>query len=223
MKLFCGPEFDIRLFDFNLPEYPNLKGHTETIFNKLNHITKNYKIGILVSGGLDSALLYYLLLKENFDIGSKFSITPYTILRKEGSRHYAIKTINHIHQHFNLPVIELNCVGDNTLPEIQQVESGVDAALKENDFVYVGIIEAREEHSEGWTRYKFKETFRRKYPLLNLQKSHIVDLIYKSGIESVIPYTHSCAINELVPCEKCNGCKERTWGFDQIKIVDCFY
>ena len=218
MKYECGPSYDRRIIDFSLPKYPkNIQTNASNLYCKLHDIKKNYKIGVLVSGGIDSALLYYILLKENQSLQEQFTITPYTILRKEGSKNYALKVINYINCLFNQPYISLNVVGNPNLPEIQQVESGAIEVLKENDFLYIGIIEAKPEHSVNWVRHKFIESYRRKYPFMNLQKSHIIDLFYLLNVEGILPLTHSCAVNELTPCLECNGCKEREWGFLEIK------
>ncbi|NBP00413.1 MAG: hypothetical protein EBU90_09880, partial [Proteobacteria bacterium] len=215
------PLWDRRYLDFELPVYTPISNPIlENLYRRSQKLKRDYRIGVLVSGGLDSALLYYLMLLENQRTGNKFIITPYTILRKEGSKNYAIKVINHIHNLFLLNHIDLNIVGDNQLEEIQQVESGAKDVLIENDFVYIGIIESRPEHSINWLRGKFTETVRRRYPLLNLQKSHIIDLFYKFNLVSLIPITHSCAVRELVPCLNCNGCNERSWGFKEMKITD---
>lgn len=218
MNFNLGPLHDRRTISISLPKYPESPS-AKRVFSNLHGLTFNYKIGVLVSGGLDSAILYYLLLKLNME-NNYFQITPYTILRKEGSKNYAIKVINHIHNLLNLNSIELNLVGNNTLPEVQQVDSGVKDILQKNDFAFVGIIEARPEHSIGWQRFKFYPTQRIKYPLLNLQKSHIVDLIYQNNLESILSVTHSCAIDELVPCGYCNGCNERSWGFKEMGRID---
>jgi len=214
MLINCGPQTDQRILNFNLPFYNNFKH--ENLYKKLTKLQKNYRIGILVSGGLDSALLYYLLLLENQNTESKFNITPYTILRKEGSRYYAIKVINYINSLFNIKPTELNIVGDNSLPEIQQVESGVSDVLKYNDYIYLGIIDSRPEHLVGWNKPNFVETIRRKYPLIGLQKCHIIDLIYKFNLSKLFEITHSCIQNEITPCKLCNGCMERNWGFTML-------
>lgn len=217
MKIECGPKHDKRILNFILPVYPDtIAKSVLNIYCKIHGISRNYKIGVLVSGGIDSALLYYLLLYENQFLKKKFEITPYTILRKEGSKNYAIKVINYINSIFNIPCHTLNVVGDATLSEFQQVESGAIEVLLFNDFLYTGIIEARPEHSINWIRHKFSETFRKKYPLLHLQKSHVIDLIYTLSLEPIFQITHSCAVNEITPCLECNGCRERKWGFLEL-------
>ena len=221
MLIECGPDHDKRFLNFTLPVYFDPASPTlSKMFFAAKGMRKNHRIGILVSGGIDSALLYFLLLKENHLLGNPYTITPYTILRKEGSRNYALKVINHINTIVGLPQQELSIVGNNTLPEIQQVDSGVMEIQLSNDFVYVGVIESREEHSIGWYRHNFQESERIKYPLRNLQKSHVIDLIYQFNIESVLPLTHSCAIDEINLCGYCNGCHERVWGFTEIGKID---
>lgn len=216
MQLTCGPNYDLRQFTLELPKYPSLSPRVEKSYLRNLGLRKNYNIGVLVSGGIDSAVLYYLLLDQHTKQGSKFSITPYTILRKEGSKFYAKGVINHIHNIFNLPNIELNVVGDPEQPELAQVNTGVRDILEHNDFVYLGIIESKPEHSLNWIRPTFTETDRIRYPFLKLQKSHVIDILYKYNLEVLLELTHSCAVDERTPCGHCNGCREREWGISQL-------
>lgn len=220
MILECGPKHDRRTLSLALPNIINLENKLiQNLYNKVNRLVSGNEIGILISGGIDSAILYFLLIKENMNTGNRFNITPFTMLRKEGSRYYANGVINWIHSYYGLPTIDLNLIGDNTLPEIQQVESAVTEVLhRQVDYVYLGIIESRPEHSINWTRHKFKETFNRKYPFLNLQKSHVIDLYIQFNLFGLLQLTHSCAINEQVKCGYCNGCNERAWGLQEMNI-----
>ncbi len=206
----------------NLPERPSFNNpETLKIYKRLYKLYGNDKIGVLVSGGMDSALLYFLLMKLNLESGNTYRIKPYTILRKEGSRNYAIKVIDWIHDYFSLPRTQLNIVGDNSLPEIQQVESGVREILaRKIDYVYVGIIKSRPEHSIGWNRYEFKESLRIRYPFLDLEKCHVLDLFRSFDTLDLLNYTHSCAVDEINHCGVCNGCNERSWAFDVLEIKD---
>jgi len=220
MDITCGPINDQRKFKLELPFVPNTTQPLHFLYKKTHKLINNDTIGVLISGGIDSAILYYTLLKENLESGNKFKIIPYTILRKEGSRYYAKNVINYIHKQFNLPEINLNIIGDNTLPEIKQVESGIaDILYKQVDYVYLGLIENRKEHLVGWHRFKFTETFHLRYPLLNLQKSHVIDLYVKLNQLNLLKLTYSCAINEIDACGTCNGCLERSWGLNQLNLI----
>jgi hypothetical protein len=208
MIIECGPDNDRRILNLSLPKY-----------HKIQPWNKNS--GVLVSGGIDSALLYYLLLKQNQEQGNTHNIKAYTILRKEGSRQYALPVINHINSLFNLPEQELITVGDNTLDEPIQVSSGmVEITHKKlSHVVYVGAIDTLDIHLVGWHRIPVRESDRFKYPLMNLNKSHIIDLVYQLGQQHLFKLTHSC-IYETGRCNICNGCNERQWGFDQLGRTD---
>lgn len=217
MLINCGPKHDIRTLDLQLPFLQKFANPSvKHLYRKLHGLNKENEIGILFSGGADSSLLYFLLLEEHLTTQSPYKFTPYTILR-EGSRIHARGILNWIHRYYGLEEIDLNVVGNNTLPNHQQVESGVrEILLDKADFIYLGIIESRPEHSQGWWRHKFEETFQRKYPFLNLQKSHIIDLYYKKGLIDLLSITFSCNLNQDLPCNKCNGCLERQWGINEI-------
>lgn len=217
MIINCGPKHDIRTLNLQLPPQPQFSNTlAKNLYRKLNGLNKENEIGVLFSGGADSALLYFLLLEEHLNTQSSYRFTPYTILR-EGSRIHAQSVINWIHRYYGLAETALNVVGDPQLPDHQQVESGVrEILLGKADFVFLGIIESRPEHSHGWWRHKFEETLQRKYPLLNLQKSHIIDLYYQKNLKDLLAITFSCNLSQHQPCNRCNGCLERNWGINEI-------
>lgn len=201
IDILCGPSNDIRRFQFDLPPTP-------------------LKLGVFVSGGIDSALLYYMMLKLNRELGHKHTIIPYTIMRLEGSRTHALPVISYISSQFGIDA-QLNIIGDNTLPEDQQVKSGILEALHKLkiDITYVGVIDQLPIHMVGWDTKKPIEGPQFKMPLANINKSHVIDLINKLGQQHLFNITHSC-IYELSRCNICNGCNERSWGFAQLGIYD---
>ena len=177
------------------------------------------RVGVLVSGGMDSALLYYLLVKLNAEAGFTHKITPYTILRKDGSPQYAPDIINYVHDLFNLPQTTTEIVGDPALSENMQVETGATDALKKSNILYMGLIEELAAFTIGWRDpIKWNNSDSRLYPLTDLTKSHIVDLIVQFKQEKLFELTHSC--NMPGKCYNCNGCNERSWGFEQMGYAD---
>jgi hypothetical protein len=201
MKLVCGPAHDSRSLELWLPA--------------------EKKLGVCVSGGVDSTLLYYLLLKEQQDTNSNHKITPIVVHRKEGSKVYARPVIKQINQLFGVtnPVHRL---GVTTLPESQQVASAVEQGYKilGLDSVYVGVITNRPEHTVGFDPVVIPKLERFYTPFLHLEKSHVIDIYYQMSIQSLLEYTHSCDQSETDQCGTCNGCRERAWGFDQIHQHD---
>ena len=201
IDILCGPADDIRRFRFELPE-------------------ESLKLGVLVSGGIDSALLYYLLLKLNSECGNRHEIIPYSVMRREGSRTFAEPVISYISGLFGKKM-PLTVVGNNELPEDKQVKSGVYEALIRHrvDIVYVGVIEQLPAHMVGWSPIPASESSRFKMPFVHLNKSHIIDLVYQVGQEHLLDITHSC-IFDTGRCVTCNGCREREWAFTLLGKKD---
>jgi hypothetical protein len=201
MLINCGPAYDRRTLILDLPP--------------------TSKIGVLVSGGIDSALLYYLLLDIKQQTNSPIEITPIVIHRKEGSKHFARPIVERINQIFDI-YKKPKQLGNTMLPEPQQVASAVMHAfsLLQLETVYVGVISNRPEHLIGFDPIPIVEHPSVQTPFKNLEKSHVVDIYYQLGIEHILPFTHSCDQHETVACGSCNGCRERAWGFNQIGKQD---
>lgn len=202
MQFTCGPESDKRSAIITLPDEPK-------------------KIGVLVSGGLDSAILYYLILAENEQLGNIHEIVPLTVLRKEGSKNFAKLVVAHVNDYFKKDYVDPIIVGDPSLPEEEQVKSGVLDAVRLKIYrVYCGIIEQLPQHMVDWYPIPYKESKLFKAPLAHLNKSHIVDLIVQLNQTALFHITHSCSAHEISRCRNCNGCNERQWAFEQLGLID---
>lgn len=196
----CGPTNDIRTL-------------------KLHFSFLQRRIGVLVSGGLDSALLYYILRMMQT---TQYIITPYTIARNDdGSDIYAQKVIDYVN---NALVKETQLTTIVPIKEQNselQVSAGVREVMKYNsNILYLGLIETLPEHAIGvpkpWTPV---DSFRVNFPFKNLNKSHIVDLINKFNITELFEITHSC-VYVTGRCNICNRCNERSWAFTKLGLID---
>lgn len=202
MNIICGPESDKRTVKINLPK-------------------EKSKIGVLISGGIDSAILYYVMLAENQLRNNLHEVLPISIMRAEGSEYFSKLVVASMNEKFKLENIESTIVGDPTLPDDQQVKSGVDDALNLGfDLVYAGVIEQQEEHMIGWVPPPSGETKRFKTPFKNINKIHIIDLVNKFNQEDLFYITHTCNVYKVGRCHRCNGCNERAWGFAQLGLTD---
>jgi hypothetical protein len=179
------------------------------------------KIAVFVSGGLDSAILYYLILKASIEQGVAHQISPFVVNRTEGSRYFSKLVVAHVHSQFNMPYVDPILVGDPTLPGHLQVLSGAQSAqYMEFTRLYGGIIAQRPEHTIGYEPSPAEETDIIKLPFKDLTKGYIIDLIVRNKQEALFYLTHSCSILEIGKCNTCNGCNERNWGFAQAGLVD---
>ena len=194
MKIQCGPDRDIRTLDLVLPSVS--------------------KIGVLVSGGIDSVLLYYLLLYCKYKNNSSHIIQP-IIIQRPADHHVTKLMVNKVNALFGYDLLPMR-LGDLSLPAHRQVESAVRQAftILGFEYMYLGIIEVQPQHAVGITVINVPEILGIGYPLKNLTKCHIIDLYYKMEIQELLKYTNSCDQQniELQPCGMCNGCRERDWG-----------
>jgi hypothetical protein len=201
MKIQCGPDHDIRTLDLVLPSVS--------------------KIGVLVSGGIDSVLLYYLLLYFKYRNNLSHTIQP-MIIQRPADHHVTKLMVNKVNALFGHDLLPMR-LGDLSLPAHQQVESAVRQAftILGFEYVYLGIIEVQTQHAVDITVIQVPEILGIGYPLKNLTKRHIIDLYFKMGIQELLQYTNSCDQQnvELQPCGVCNGCRERAWGLTEYSIT----
>lgn len=77
--------------------------------------------GIMLSGGLDSAVLLYLILLENKDI----KIQPFTIPKHDGAILYINNIIEYMNTQYQIQLPKTIEVGNKNLPHADQGPSAV--------------------------------------------------------------------------------------------------
>lgn len=204
-NIILGPAQDRRNFQLELPIFPT-------------------KLGVLVSGGLDSAILFYLLKTINQKIGNVHTIIPYSIRRKEGSIIHAPLVIDYIHKCFNEEPTKISFI--DTLSSIREgkqvwLATQIIKTTNEVDHLYLGVIYSRPDHFKDVEVFRptKKEIGFLKYPFFQLEKSHIIDLIINLNQQKLFEITTSCD-NYGIKCFGCVGCTERAWGFSEMGVPD---
>lgn len=182
------------------------------------------KIGILVSGGIDSALVAYLLIKKNKQKNWPYIIVPFTIRRQGVSDEYSkpiVKLINKLLDvDWQLPII----IDPGDLHHSKMVGTAIDIIFYTLDFdlVYTGTNKIPSIKLSGLAPARTKTTrpHMLKNPLENLEKSETIRLFYEYAIEELLIITHSCTQQTVGRCNNCWQCNERAWGFSQLEITD---
>ncbi len=165
-------------------------------------------IGVFVSGGLDSALLYHLMLKEQHDV------VPLLVFKNNTQYFTAIRVINYLQSLHNIHV-------ESVLLKNQDIRKAIKEAIGFGfNLMYVGVIKELDEFLTGWTPNNFKETEWVKGPLQDLDKGQIVQRIVDEKIEDLFLITRSCVEPGPARCKECNRCRERQWGFAQVGLTD---
>lgn len=204
-------------------------------------------IGVVVSGGFDSTILWhylYGLCRER-----KQKIIPFTVPKNDGALTYATRMLEWSAKRYNdkvLHPIVINSKGvdwskkDYQGEEVaQQLLGGIKDIMNMGlaGYVYTGVNEypphyetlcsyhtpgprklSRE--SDALYRGRPVSDFVRQ-PFADLTKTDLVNFANELGIlEEVAELSHSCV--ELIRgrCGECFWCKEREWGFAEAGLLD---
>jgi asparagine synthetase B (glutamine-hydrolysing) len=84
------------------------------------------KYGIMLSGGLDSAVLMYLILKENKNI----NIQPFSIPKHDGSHLFVSKILEYFEVLFDINIPSTTLVGDSGVHHTDQSTIAVKEIFK---------------------------------------------------------------------------------------------
>ena len=164
--------------------------------------------GIFISGGLDSALLYYLLLKENK------KIVPLLCVKNADQQNYARAVIAYIQSLYQINV-----------EPVELRSTDIKIAIKEAVFlgfhpIYLGVTKELDEFLVGWEPNNFVNTKWVLGPFKDMDKSQVVELAIQNKAEHLFLITHSCAGQSQGRCTVCNRCRERAWAFSQLGLTD---
>ena len=206
MKFECGPKWDTRIIN----------------------IKPKGKIGILMSGGIDSWVLYNLLkLTPNCPPISIFII----MAGGDGGVGYDTpERISLLTDRDDIIEIDkfIECTENdspNFKPWAKIIEMSMDYIIERYglDELYNGSnmnppiehfpeFNIDEMSNRPWT---IPNLWSIKCPLLHLYKYHIIDLANRHNIN--IKNTHSCNVDPHGDCGKCWWCLEKQWGYNQLE------
>lgn len=203
MKFICGPEWDERVLNLN----------------------PRKKIGVLVSSGMDSTTLLWMLSKH-------FPYTEIQLFNIRTGVNTCKPVIEHLLNEMNLD-LKINVVGDENwkIPMYNhhaRLWLGFDEIRREWDVdeLYCGNLQSPRE--EFFRRFDIRspefpvrhwltvDPFL-KNPLEHLEKYHVVDLGRREGIEHIHDMTISCNRYELWNCGECMGCDELKWAKQMLE------
>lgn len=189
------------------------------------------RLGIFLSGGLDSSILLCCLIQELKFMSMNLEIDCYTVMKSDAVTFYAHRQLKQIKQLFpNHPkIVHYNNV-ENDEASFKFGRIGEDAHKRiteenPNTLFYMGInrmVDSSVREFKHKLKIKYIEPWRDNlvFPFLNLAKPQIVDLYKKLNAESLIKYTHSCVMHIGGKCNNCYSCEERQWAMDELGIND---
>lgn len=185
------------------------------------NLDQNSRYGIMLSGGLDSAILLGLLLLENKNI----NIQPFTIPKTDGAMLYADPVIAYINSKFDTSIPNTIKVGDPNVHHRQQSKTAVKEIFENYniDRLFIAINRNPEELAEmpgAPKRDTRSDNFKVVFPFVDLLKTDIIRLAIENNLVELFNITHSCTEQQRGRCGKCWQCTERSWAFNQLDLSD---
>lgn len=177
-------------------------------------------VGILLSGGLDSAILAAMLKKENYNVHA------YTF-DQANSPLFAKRICNILNIKYNQ--ININVTNDR-LEIFRAVEYLENHRLSKDMKVYVAITNVppqfkpslKDEIPVRPSRKKIEKHPWILAPYADFSKKDVLKLGLDNveEIDELIKVSHSCYMTSGTKCNKCFNCEERAWAFSELNIVD---
>lgn len=189
------------------------------------------RIGIKMSGGADSSLLAYLLVKHIIDNNLDIKVHPIIIIERLSpfQELFAKPIIEFIEKETgfsfeNLFIFEC-AVDENKTKKMRQIEA--DLLNLELDLIVAGTTQHpksgfNEPGGPDESRIgNFPEIWDKIYiPFINKDKRELAELYNQYNlIETLFPMTRSCVAvtdNFDKHCGECWWCKERIWAFGKL-------
>lgn len=210
INLVCGPQADLRTLTISIPENKN----------PLNTILVGF------TGGIDSSLLLYLLVKLNREQQVPYIIQPITVNSALGSSgppineqwHCIPRVIEFVKNRHNHLINEsMFLPGNPSLTMTQQTLQIYNQITKnnKNKLLFVGDTEHPAGMPVGYSRNFAPNNKKIMQPFKNLNKSHIVDAISKLDLEEIIDIVPICLLTHKYKNSPCYNffCNERRWAY----------
>jgi len=180
----------------------------------------------MLSGGMDSSLMLFLILKEMLNLEKSIILTVFNV-PKAHSKTQSRKIVNFLEKEFSIS-INLTYIGDITLPhnKIINVPVGYILDNKLVERVYSGINKNPPFEFPNVTAPKRRPSNsvipdNLSFPFIRLYKTHILEIYKKFNILKLADLTHSCEMQvNNIRCNMCFHCYERAWAYKELNLID---
>ena len=190
-------------------------------------IDPNLKYGIMVSGGLDSAILLYCAVKSAVDAGHELKITPFTIELTEGrTEEFANAVIAWVNEKLNVSLPMTTPVGDmNVFHRARTAVAFTDICTRfpEINMIIQGTNQNPPHpfhHPGAPDRVRKSMHPKLILPFIHLNKAHLVDFMFQLQIDELSNITHSCTEQKVGRCQSCFQDTERAWAYSRLNRTD---
>lgn len=181
------------------------------------------QVNVLVSGGVDSTILLFLLLQQSKVPVKTFTFAPRNNLLNDTSLKTVSTVLNWLEKYFTISKIP-----NRIIKKPRWIRKIVeDVSLIEPGYVYTGCNKVIYDeftptiYIPGDTPPVRGDSFGDIHlrPFINIDKIEIIRLYQQYDVLDLLRLTHSCGISSI-PCRGCYFCMERRWATERLGIVD---
>lgn len=183
-------------------------------------------IGVMVSGGMDSALLLYLLLTEITNKNLDVKLTAYNVPNvRDNAMVHSKNLVEYLQSKLDI-TINLVTIGEGTLPHNQIIMTPAKYIVDNKlvDILYSGANQNPPVQlpAEGPWRRNPSDAVpdHLGFPFIHLYKTHIVEMYRQLDLMDLAYLTHSCTETLFDSCGTCFQCYERAWAIDHNPAHD---
>jgi len=189
------------------------------------------KIGVLCSGGVDSTLLLYLLVKQNLEQNLNLEIQAFTMHLKNTDKYNVTKSaLSWIENHFGVSLYFSN-VGKEIKRLIRNAVSDIILVMN-TDYVYTGCNKVIWDENEFViTKVLPNDTppvrgnplnDKHLRPFIDIDKIEITKVYFDNDIMDLFRLTRSCGYQDgyINPCGGCYFCMERKWALEKLNLKE---
>ena len=179
------------------------------------------RVGIMLSGGLDSGVLFFHLAKK---VGPR--LMAFTVPRSENSMGHALRVSKAVCERLKYPTIEPVAAGNPEMHHSQQVASGVERVFEADlaDVVFLADNIVPSElvlRDDPWAPERIRVSIDGIFqPFFDLTKDKIVAAAFTDRLEFILAESHTCTERSEGRCNQCWQCRERAWAFEKAGRPD---
>lgn len=196
--------------------------HIEIIQNIKDKISNYDTIGVFSSGGFDSTVLLYLVIKIIKDNFSNKKLTVYTVNRTDDSKSHSERVLEHLGRIFNLHYTHITYIDDAYTHHSKQISSGIMQVINVSTLLILCGTRNPNEASLCDGSIRIKSTVGNIYqPFIDGDKTVTISIEHQLGIlELVSTISHTCTESIALRCDACWQRRERSWAFQKLELID---
>lgn len=179
-------------------------------------------IGLLLSGGLDSAGLGYLLVHGRNLLGTNNSFEYIILPSTDGALTHAMNVADWLDSKAKVQA-KRHVMGKPELHHTQRVGSALKEAMRQLTHIDLFLNAANKTPDEDVPGgpLRFNSINPKVYlPFFTYTKDELVRLYIKHDLDALFKITHTCTETTNTRCRICWQCKERAWAFNKCGYTD---